>query len=530
MRLHRRQFLVGASASALLSSPLSVALSPRRRPNVLLLMSDQHKRSCMGAAGDSVARTPHLDHLAAESTRFSAAYCTNPVCTPSRASLLTGLYSHHLEAQNNVSPFSPLHKTMAHHFAAAGYLTGLIGKMHWVDAQTHGFDYRIEFNDWLQYLGPKVQLYADELGAPNSGAGLPEIDDLWLEEGDPWKGHRHADGRKGGTASGRVSLIPEQDHFDSFVARESVRFLQRFGGGPQPFFLITSFLRPHAPFMPSQRFADLFDPAQMRLPASWGKADLANLPREVASSIQRNAYNPDLNDPAGARRAIAFYYANLAEMDDCLGRVVQAVRDLGLENDTIICYTADHGEMLSELGLWQKFQFYEGSCGVPLLIRVPGRAAAVCDAPVSLVSLCSTLADLANVPLLQPNDGASLQTYLKPSKGRKPVAVEPVFAEYGLSSTQPKRMIRDGDWKFTEWLHDIPELYNLREDPHEMHNLASEPSSAAQVQHLKQRLHAWYPPFTASTGEVSPRLATELTLNRQENSSTGLPGQEGKYT
>jgi choline-sulfatase len=112
---------------------------------------------------------------------------------------------------------------------AAGYLTGLIGKMHFVDAQTHGFDYKLGFNDWFQYLGPKTQLYADELGQRNSGSGLPEIDDLWRDEDDPWKGHRNPDARKGSVGIGRISFLEEKDHFESFVARESVRFLRRFG-------------------------------------------------------------------------------------------------------------------------------------------------------------------------------------------------------------------------------------------------------------------------------------------------------------
>ena len=91
--------------------------------------------------------------------------------------------------------------------------------MHWVDAQTHGFDYRLEFNDWLQYLGPKTAIYADELGRPNSGSAQPEIDELWTEEGDPWKDIRHKDEREGSVHVGRISLLSEKDHFDSFVAR-----------------------------------------------------------------------------------------------------------------------------------------------------------------------------------------------------------------------------------------------------------------------------------------------------------------------
>jgi choline-sulfatase len=493
--MDRRSLLAGAAgmmATAAISRAAKPAVSRQRRPNVILLMSDQHKRSCMGAYGDPVARTPNLDRLADQSTRFAAAYCTNPVCTPSRASLLTGLYTHHLEAQNNATPYLPSHKTMAHHFNAAGYLTALIGKMHWVDAQSHGFEYRLEFNDWFQYLGPKAQLYADELGQPNSGAGQPEIDDLWREEGDPWKGHRTLDGREGPVAVGHVSSLAEQDQFDSFVARESVRFLKRFGHGNQPFFLISSFLKPHDPFMPAQRFADMFRPEDMKLPASWGKANLAALPGEVQRSIQYNAPTPELRDPEQAKKRIALYYANLAQMDDCLGKIVQAVHDLGLQNDTILCYTSDHGEMLGDLGLWQKFQFYEGSCGVPLMIHIPGRASGVCDTPVSLVSLCSTLTELAGVPLLQSNDGQSLAGMLRNPSTAKPYG--PVFAEYGLTSRQPKYMVRSGEWKYTFWVHDIPELYNLRTDPAELRNLAAESASAAQVERMKQTLLAWHRP------------------------------------
>ena len=116
---------------------------------------------------------------------------------PSRASLLTGLYTHHHGAYNNGTPWAFEKQTLAHHFHRAGYMTGLIGKMHFVDAQTHGFDYRLDFNDWYQYLGPKTKLYAEELSRANSGSGMPQIDDLWKDAGDPWKGARELDDREG---------------------------------------------------------------------------------------------------------------------------------------------------------------------------------------------------------------------------------------------------------------------------------------------------------------------------------------------
>lgn len=508
IQMNRRTFLTGASAAAIAAAAGKQASArttsqtgagktePRhkKRPNVLLLMSDQHKRTCMGAAGDRVARTPNLDQLAAESVRFTNAYCTNPVCAPSRAGMMTGLHSYHLETQDNATPFLPTHLTMAHHFNQAGYMTALIGKMHFVDAQTHGFQYKLDFNDWYQYLGPKIQLFADQLathkGNGNSGAGLPQINELWRDEGNPWKGHVTVDDRKGAVAVGRPSLMEEKDHFENFVARESIQFMRNFKDSG-PFFLVASFLKPHDPFMPAKRFADMFQPEDMCLPASFGKADKSRLPKQVVSSIEVGGGTPELLDPEQARKRIAFYYANLAHMDDCLGQVVRAVKELNLENDTIIAYTSDHGEMLGDLGLWQKMQFYEGSCGVPLLIRVPGHSAGVCDTPVSLVSLSSTLTELAGVEQVVPNDGISLAPWIEAPRNRKEYG--PVYAEYGMRSPQPKQMIRVGPWKYTNWANDIPELYNLESDPEELHNLAGETSCAAKETELRNQLLKWHP-------------------------------------
>ncbi len=455
-------------------------------------MSDQHKRDCLGAAGDPVARTPNLDAFSRTALRFTNAYCSNPVCTPSRASLLTGLYTHHHQTWNNSTPWPPAHKTIAHHFGRAGYMTALIGKMHFVDAQTHGFDYHLDFNDWFQYLGPKTKLYADELSRANSGAGMPQIDDLWRDAGDPWKGARDLDDREGAVAVGRPSKIPEADHFESFVARETIRFLRNYSRKQQPFFLICSFLKPHDPFMPAQRFADMFRADQMRLPETWGKVDLARVPAEVRQSIEHNKPTPELSDPAEARKRIAFYYANLAQMDDCAGQVLRALRDMDLENDTVVVYTSDHGEMLGEHGLWQKFQFYESSCGVPLIVRAPTVSKpGICPTPLSQVSLLPTLAELCNVPVPAPLDESSLVPQIRrPATPRR----KPVFAEYNLRTKNAKYMIRDGNYKYTFWTHDMPELYDLASDPQEMTNLALNPSHKETVERLKANLFAWYTP------------------------------------
>ncbi len=458
---------------------------PQARPNVLILMSDQHKRSCMGVAGDSVARTPNLDKLAGESVRFTQAYCPNPVCAPSRASILTGLYSHNLESSDNAKPYSPRHKTIADQFSQAGYFTALIGKMHFVDAQTHGFSYKVEFNEWWQYLGPKTHLYADELGRPNSGAGLPQIDSLWAEEGDPWLGHRKSDGRLGSVAVGRASELAEADHFDNFVARESIRFLENYAESNEPFFLVSSFLKPHDPFMPARRFAEMFHADDMEISPTWGKPDLAQRPAEVREAAEVCRWTPELKHPAGARQRMASYYGCLAQMDDCAGQVLGALNRLGLDRNTIVVYTSDHGEMLGDLGLWNKFQFYEGSSGVPLLVRIPGKAPGLCEVPVSLVSLKATLADLCHIPIPGETDGKSFAGLVEHG---------PVFAEYSLGNSSAKYMIRDGDYKYTYWVNDMAELYDLRADPQEMHNLAADPGHRQVAEELRKKLFDWHTP------------------------------------
>lgn len=488
-QITRKQFF--AAGAAPLARP--VQSSRTRRPrNVLLLMSDQHRPHALSIDGNPVARTPNLDALARSGVRFDDAYCTNPVCTPSRASLLTGLYTHSHRTWNNSTPWPFEIKTVAHHFGRAGYMSALIGKMHFVDAQSHGFDYLAQFNDWYQYLGPKTRLYAEELGHANSGSGMPQIDDLWRDFGDPWLGVREKDNREGPVHPGRISKIPERDHFDSFVAREAVRFLKNHGR-QQPFFLVASFLKPHDPFMPAERFAAMFRAEDMQLPPTWGKVNLETVPREIRESIRRNRPTPELRDPAVARRRIALYYASIAQMDDCAGQVLRALSESGLEQDTLVLYLSDHGEMLAEHGLWQKFVFYEPSVGVPLIIRVPGMTAAGARSatPVSLADIVPTLCELCGVSYPAGLDGTSIIPDLR-EPGR--IRDRAVFAEFNLRTPRAKYMIRRGHYKYSYYLNDIAEMYNLREDPAEMRNLALLPEFKSKTEAMRAELFAWHKP------------------------------------
>jgi choline-sulfatase len=484
------------ASSLVAKSGLGQAVTRTGKPkNVLFLMTDQHRPAALSINGNTPARTPNLDALARSGTRFEHAYCTTPVCAPSRASLLTGLWTHNHGVFSNDQPWPYEHKTLAHYFHRAGYITALIGKMHFIDAQTHGFDYRLDFNDWLQYLGPKMQIFADEIGErPSSGSGLPQIDDLWRESGDPWTGKVENDGRAGLVGLGGLAEMQEQDHFESFVTRESIRFLKRYSGH-EPFFLICSYLKPHDPIRPVPRFYNQFSAEQMNLPEAWHKVDLATVPSQIRESIHNSWITPELIDSVkNDKEHMALYYASLAQMDDNVGKMLQTLRDLGLEEDTVVLYTSDHGEMLGEHGLWQKTVFYEQSVGVPLIVHAPNvtKPDTRSKTLVSLVDVVPTLLDLCNVPIPEGLDGQSLAPDLREPERTRDTTV---YSEYALGTTVAKAMIRTGDYKYMAYNNDAPDqMFNLREDPEEMDNLVMQPQFAAKAQEMKGKLYAWHKP------------------------------------
>lgn len=461
--------------------------------NVLFLMTDQHRPSALSINGNTPAHTPNLDALARSGTRFDHAYCASPICVTSRASLLTGLWAHNHGANTNKSPWPYKHKTMAHYFNREGYITGLIGKMHFVDAQTHGFDYHLDFNDWFQYLGPKTRLYAEAVGSRSgSGSGMPQIDELWQESCDPWKGSVPPSGADI-TPLGGLSQLQEQDHFESFVTRESIHFLKNYTSD-QPFFLIASYLKPHGPFTPAARLYHRFSADQMKLPDTWNKVNLATVPQQIRNRIDKPPITQEVADPENAKKRMALYYASLAQTDYNVGQMLRVLHEMGLEEDTIVVYTADHGEMLGSHGLWQKTVFYEPAVGVPLIMRAPGvtQAEKRSETPVSLVSVLPTLLDLCGVSEPSGLDGESLVRDLREPERKRDTTV---YSEYGLHSRRPKAMIRTGDYKYMAYINDSPDqMFNLREDPQEMNNLATQPQYAQRGEEMKSELFAWHKP------------------------------------
>lgn len=478
------------------------ALSPQpSRPNVLILMTDQHRGDLMTCAGSDLVPTPSIDRIAARGVRFTQAYCPYPVCVASRMSLLTGLYAHTHGAINNVDRLDWRFRTLAHHFADHGYLTALLGKMHFNDAHKHGFEYHLSINDWLMYLGPKALHYANEIAnhplSPNffdtvddDGAGLPDVSGLWRGQ-SPWVGRvSRRDFRS------MASELEAEDHLDAFLARETVNFLRRHRN--QPFLCVASFMKPHTPLYAPREWAARYPVESMKLPP-------VGDPSSYPPHIQNRIRHMQSLDPLLRKAHRAGYLANLAFVDECLGQVYDALKELGLVENTLVVYTSDHGEMNGDHGLFQKFCLFEPSVQVPLILSQPGRLpqGTVCDALTEYFGLYPTLADLAGlepptrtaqVPFEGAPDQLEATSFAPLTLNPTLPGPEAVFSEYNLRSPLCSYMVRTRRHKYIYNQGALDELYDHEADPGETHNLAGDSAYASVVSELRDRLFAWHDP------------------------------------
>jgi choline-sulfatase len=467
--------------------------------NILWLTSDQHSSHALGCYGNAVVQTPHLDRLAAQGLCFDRHFCSYPVCVPARFTMMTGRYPHHHGAVGNNTPLPLRSRTVAHHFAQAGYVTAWLGKMHPVDGQTHGFDYYMDMGAYFDYLGPRTRTFTYGMGAEDSGCGSP-----WLTIHRPPSEGRSdwvpADLPRHNDTLEVRELLAEEDHFESFVARETIRFLETYR--EEPFFVTASFLKPHNPFAPPAEYAALYRPQDMPLP-EWSPEQLAQLPPQV-----RTHRYPDAGTPEGdawLRRFIAAYYGNVSHMDACAGRILHALDRLGLADNTLVLYTTDHGEMLGEHGLRGKFCFFDGSARLPLIARLPGRipSGTRTTALVDQADYVPTFLDLAGIAPAsrsQPIDGESFARVLgNPALPGKPFA----FGEYALPR-RPFYMRRDERWKYVYYTDGAAsdtapsaspapaeELYDSSTDPGELTNLAALPAFADVATEQRAALFAF---------------------------------------
>jgi len=440
-------------------------------PNILLILTDQHAPHIAGFAGDSLVRTQHLDSLASRSFQFDGATCASPCCTPSRMCMLTGKDVHRCSAWNNHWIIFPEHVTWPAHFAAHGYRTCLVGKMHFGGRdQMQGFQHR-PYGDLRHGLGHQpdpINLFPAYSGP--LGAGITEIPESLLQ--------------------------------DVVVTRETIAFLLEHQDSQSrvPWFCCASYSRPHSPFTAPGRYIRRY----------FEQVPPIDLPGNFKDRLEPYASNTYMGEsdvdltPEQTQRAREAYYACVDFVDDCIGELLTALQAAGLLENTIVIYTSDHGEMAGVHGMWGKVVYFDPSVGVPLLIHGPGiepghhRTAQ----PISLMDLYPTTCALAGLPIPDDLDGVDFSGWLAdPAAARSPRELAPSsYFAYGVrirgavsapddEPCHAMRLVRGHRWKYVEIEQGEPLLFDLANDPGEQVNLASQPEHADRCQAMRAELY-----------------------------------------
>lgn len=454
MKIPRRQFLGAMTAAPVLRA------QGRRPPNILFLCADQHQTRAAGCYGSREVRTPNIDAIASSATRFDHAYCQAPVCVPARGSILTGLYPHQHGARILQDALPDNVRTAAHFFKEHRYATGAIGKMHFVDeTRRHGFDYRLNESDFLATLSAedRAQLRRDQGPAES--------------------------------VEGRPSALPDRYFQDYWFADKAVEYLR--ANRNRPFCLWVSFLKPHTPLVPQARYFDQYRRESLTLPKRSDHELKDGFPGNLIRARERGWYTQTDQE---LRESLRGYYGNITQMDACVGRVYDALRESGLAENTVVVYTSDHGEMAGAHRTWTKHNMYEQSVNIPMMISFPGRVRPNTLLPdiVEHVDLLPTLAELCGFDAPGGIPGRSFAPLLR---GKSYTRREFAYSEYYFCRTvftrddryvgkPPILMVRTDRWKLNFLSWDRCEFYDLQRDPGEFENRIDDPASAGVVREL----------------------------------------------
>ncbi len=478
-------FRHAATAALALTAMLGVrAATPGPKPiNLLFIMTDQQRWDAMSCAGNTVLTTPNLDQLAAQGARFSKYYSSCPVCTPARTVMLTGhaLESNHVWSNANVdtSDLPAAFLSFDQILLRSGYKGEYYGKWHvpyqlaldytrpvrWLNGKNKPPQSKADMSDsdaYRAYVRKNVPALAPKPGQLLQKNGVWPYTPIPLDEN---YGRATSEKASQAEAYGRLEIPPEHSS-TAYTAKEGLEALERLKGGP--FTLTISLDPPHPPMITPEPYYSLYPPEKIPVPAS------LNDPRTNSPYADRNKSADDARyrDPQNIRQMTSIYYGMVAEIDVWVGKILQRLDELGLAENTLVIFTADHGEELGEHGMHGKFVFYEGSVHVPLLLRLPGviPAKTVVNAPASQLDLFGTILDYLNQPA-RPTEGHSLRPLIE---GKESGAGRIAISEWPAANL-PGFMVTDGRWKLLFGRNatnkSLDALYDLRTDPHELNNL-----------------------------------------------------------
>lgn len=476
------------------------------RMNVLLIMVDDMKPN-LGCYGDPVARTPHIDSLAARGTVFLGNYCQQALSGPSRASMLTGLRPDNVAVWNveQIREACPGVVTLPEYFLRNGYATAGTGKvfdMRTVDEAGDGASWSVPFENEFAYINP-------DYGRPMMGYQSAETKSAIRRATEAvgkmtLKGNRRSQYIKVHAAPATECLdLPDDAYNDGAIAKSGIHLLEKLTRGTAPFFLAIGFKRPHLPFIAPRKYWDLYERDQIPLAPYQQKPVHAEEcafspymeiltycdipPLHSFSDIHENN---GLITPEKQRELIHGYYACISYVDAQIGLVLDALRRTGADKNTVVVLLGDHGWHLGDHGLWAKHTNFEQATHAPLIIAVPRGKGMTTRGISEFVDLFPTLCSLAGIPVPEQVDGADLsQVILRGEIPEKPFAVSQYIRSKGVMGYS----IRDARFRYTVWFgnnyrttkpynaHDIVavELYDYGSDPEERVNHASDPEYAA---------------------------------------------------
>ena len=438
------------------------------RPNILMVIADQLTPLALPCHGHPVTRAPWISWLAERGVVFDNAYTASPLCTPARASLMTGLLPSRTRAYDNAAEFASDIPTFAHYLRSAGYRTVLSGKMHFCGVdQLHGFEERLT-----------TDIY------PAGFAWTPD----WTRPLE--RPHWYHD--MSSVIEAGPCVRSNQLDFDEEVAFAARRELYGHvrSNDARPLFLLVSFAHPHDPYTIPHRWWDAYDDDEIPMPMHG--YDAARLHPHEQRLRQVCGMDDVEITPDQVRSARRAYLGEISYIDEQIGRLLEILRETGTWDDTVVILTSDHGDMQGERGLWYKMSFYEGSARVPLIVCSPSRfSPRRVGTPVSTMDLLPTLAGVAQgsdvTNLVQPLDGESLLPFLRGEHAVRDMVTAEYLAEGAVS---PMVMVRREDLKLIHSPADPDQLFDVSLDPLERRNLVEEPDYADVLAELRTEIAA----------------------------------------
>lgn len=449
--------------TVLVTSPLTARESPR--PNVLFLICDD--LNCdLGSYGHPQVKSPAIDRLAARGVRFESAHCQYPLCGPSRASFMAGLYPDQTRVLRNavyLRRYLPDVTSMSQHFKNHGYRATRIGKIyHYGVPRNIGTGGHDDPYSWDVTINPR-------------GRDKEEEDRIFSLR----------PGSFGGTMSWLAADGTDEEQTDGIAATEAVRLLKKYAKEKTRFFLAVGLYRPHTPYVAPKKYFDLYPRDEVQVPRV-PEGYLDTLPMPARNSLLRKKEQVNL-DPELARQAIQAYYASITFADAQVGRILEALEESGLAENTIVVFTSDHGYHMGEHGHYQKTTLFENATRVPLIIAGPGvkERGKSTRALAEMVDFYPTLSEMSGLKPPPYLAGVSLLPALRDVSARPRTSA---ITRYSTGAS-----LRTEHFRYTEWGESGrqgAELYDHRTDPAEMHNLIRDPSRAETVRELSATLRA----------------------------------------